>query len=90
MSKTAHGTLTANTASVSTIDAGYGVLTITNRSQTGELWFTIDGSAPAAGTAGSFVCMGTRSINAPNQWAATTVTLISTGALKYSIEGEPS
>jgi hypothetical protein len=88
MGKIVHGTLTPNTVYAFTLDAFCTQVTITNRSQTGEIYFRVDGSDPAVGGAESFVCLGTRAVVPPNYGLTNSVRLISTDALKYTIAGE--
>lgn len=87
MARIFHGTLTANVVSSVIVDSNTTQILITNRSQTGEIYATVDGSDPVATTNG-YVVMGTRALVCPGFTNATPVKLISTGALKYSIEGE--
>lgn len=85
-----HGTLTANTVASHTLDGYTAQVTILNRSQTGEIYFTVDGSTPTVGGNDSFVCLGSRAVATVSAIAAPTVKLISTGALNYSVTGETS
>lgn len=65
-------------------------ITILNRSGTGEIYFTVDGSSPTVGGNDCFVSLGSRAVNAVSAVTAPTVKLISTGALNYSVTGETS
>lgn len=91
MAKSKHGTLVANTvASVAITDHG-GHLEIVNRSGTGEIWARFDGTNPVAEADDTFVIVGARRFPIVNlaitDVTTVTVKLISTAALKYSVEG---
>jgi hypothetical protein len=90
VAKSKHGTLVANAITSLTIDSYTPVITITNRSQVGEIWFTVSGNDPAAGGDDTFVVLGARTVASPSISAATTVKLLSTGTQSYSVEGETS
>jgi hypothetical protein len=90
MPRTSHGVTVANVVSTAVIDAGLSVLTIVNRQQAGTLFVTVDGSTPTIGGAGTYSVMGTRLLSAPGPYASTTVQLISSTAVAYSVEGESS
>ena len=82
-----HGTLTANVVSSVSVDSNTSQILVTNRSQTGEIYATIDGSDPVPAVNG-YVVLGSRALVCPSFTGPTPVKLISTAALKYSIEGE--
>lgn len=88
MARIFHGTLTANTVSSVTVESNTTQILITNRSQTGEIYATVDGSAPVIASNG-YVVLGTRALVCPQFTGPTVVNLISNSALKYSVEGEP-
>lgn len=90
MARTSHGTLIASTVRTVTLDAYTSQITIVNRSQSGEIYFTVDGTTPVAGAAGTYVCLGARVVPAVSIVSTPVVQLISTQALDYSIEGESS
>lgn len=91
MSRIAHGTLTATVVATETVDSYTAQITITNRSQTGEIYFTVDGSTPTVKGANSYPCLGSRAVATVGYPAVSTVKLISaTGPLEYSVVGEPS
>ena len=76
MSRIKHGTLAAAVVATETVDAFTQQITVVNRSQTGEIYFTVDGSTPTV---------------KGNDTSASTVKLISaTGPLEYSVVGEAS
>jgi hypothetical protein len=87
MARISHGTLSPGVVSSFVVDTMTGVITITNRSQSGEIYVTVDGTTPVVGSVG-YVVMGTRAIPAPQFNNPTTVKLISAGSPNYSIEGE--
>lgn len=90
MARMKHGTLTANAVTTHTLEAYTQQITVTNRSQTGEIYFTVDGSTPVVGGDDSHVCLGSRTVAPYSTINAPTVKLISTGALNYSLAGESS
>lgn len=87
MARIYHGTLTANVVSSVTVEGNTTQIQITNRSQTGEIYATVDGSVPVVATNG-FVVLGSRALVCPSFTGPTVVQLISSSALKYSVEGE--
>lgn len=88
MPRTAHSTLTANTVKTVTIDAYCQMITIVNRSQTGAIYFTVDGTVPTILGDNTYVCLGVRSVAVPSYASPTQVQLIGAGALDYSVVGE--
>lgn len=88
MARIAHGTLTANAVATITLDNYVQMITVTNRSLTGEIYFTTDNSTPVVLGSNSFVCLGTRIVSDPSVTSPTVVKLISIAALNYSVEGE--
>lgn len=89
MSRIVHGTLTANVVATVSIDAYTPALTVVNRSQSGEIYFTVDGTTPVIESNG-FVCLGSRIVTSPALNQATTIKLVSNAALRYTVEGETS
>lgn len=47
MAPHAHGTLVATVVTTVTIDPGVSAVRVVNRSSTGDIYFTVDGSTPA-------------------------------------------
>lgn len=88
MARNLSGTLVANTVKTESIDAYCAQITVINRSQTGEIWATFDGTTPVVEGVGSFPVLGAQAMQAPSFSQITTVKLLSTGALKYSLIGE--
>jgi hypothetical protein len=88
MSKIIHGALVANTAAAVTIDAYMVQVTVTNRTQSGEIYFTVDGTVPTVLGVDCFVCLGSRVVSAPVPGKKTVVNMISSTAVSYSVEGE--
>lgn len=85
----AHGTLTPNIVASVSIPVGVVTVTVTNRSQAGEIYFTTDGTIPTVGGTNCFVCLGSRTVSASgSQVNPGTLQLISSTAAKYSIENE--
>lgn len=84
-----HGTLTANTVRSVTIDAPCQMITVTNRTLTGAIFFTVDGSIPTVAGDDTYVALGTKIAAVPNVLTSTVVRLISTTANDYSVIGEP-
>lgn len=87
MARISHGTLTANAVTSVTLDPCNSQVTIINRTRSGEIYFTVDGTDPTIGGNNSFVCLGTRPA-AVDYMTAPTVKLISNTALLYSVIGE--
>lgn len=84
----AHGSLTANQITTVSITPGPDGLDVVNRSQTGVIWVTIDGTDPVIETAGTYACVGVRTFSMSIAHQRTvTVKMISDSALKYSVEG---
>lgn len=81
------GTLTSNVAATVTITDAYPSVLITNRSGTGTIWVTLDGSTPTVAGANCFPVMGTRSWGIDALVRPTTVKLIANAALDYTVEG---
>lgn len=88
MPRVSHGQLTATTVKTVGIDAYTTQITILNRSQTGEIYFTVDGSIPTVGGEGCYVCIGSTTVPTIDINTMVTVRLISTTALYYSVVGE--
>lgn len=88
MAVSEHGTLTANVVkTVSITDAWPGGIEVINRSQTGEIYVTLDGTTPTVGGADTFVVLGSRYFGNDRIGDDTvTVKLISSAALAYSVE----
>jgi hypothetical protein len=83
-----HGILTANVVTTVTItDAWPGGIDIVNRSLTGEIWVTLDGSTPTVAGDDCYVVLGARRFDNPSIGDDTVaVRLLSTAALAYSVE----
>lgn len=88
MARSKHGQLVAATVTTLAIDAYMIQITVTNRSQTGEIYFTVDGTTPVVGADGTYLCLGSRVVSPPSVPSATTVKLLSTGTPLYTVEGE--
>lgn len=83
------GTLTAGgpATTVDITDAWPGGIWVINRSQTGEIWVTLDGSVPTVAGNDCFVVLGARFFANPRVGDDTVaVKLISSAALTYSVE----
>jgi len=91
MSRIKHGTLAAAVVATETVDAFTQQITVVNRSQTGEIYFTVDGSTPTVKGNDTYICLGAKAVSAYSYTSASTVKLISaTGPLEYSVVGEAS
>jgi hypothetical protein len=84
-----HGTLTAATVKAETFTVSNAdVIFVHFVSGTGPIYFTVDGSTPSVGGAGTFVVysgMSSRAVRI-NTSDAQTVKLIATGTPGYSVE----
>lgn len=88
MAHTFHGTLTPSTVVTHTLNTFTAQVTVLNRSQTGEIYFTVDGSTPTVGGSDCYACLGSRAVASASATAAPVVKLISSGALAYTVTGE--
>jgi hypothetical protein len=88
VARSIHGTLVANTpATIATIIAGWPGINILNRSQTGTIWVTLDGSTPAIAGAGSYPVLGVRYFpSSYGQGASAVVKAVSSAALDWTVE----
>ena len=85
-----NGTLTASTVATVTVSDAFPGINIVNRSQTGTIWVTLDGSTPTVAGANCYPVLGVRYFNVAGPHAtAVTVKLISSSALDYTVEGDP-
>ncbi len=91
MARSKHGTLVANTVTSLDITQHGGHLEIVNRSGTGEIFVRFDGVDPVVLADDTFVVVGARRFPIENLGISDVTTvnvrLISTAALKYSVEG---
>lgn len=83
-----HISLTASAVSTVSIDASATMITVVNRTQTGQVYFTVDGSTPTIGGAGTYLCMGAKAVATPGILTPTTVKLICLSAVDISVVGE--
>lgn len=90
MARIVHGTLTPGVVTTHTLDPATAQVTILNRSQTGEIYFRVDGTDPTVAGTDSFVCLGSRAVNTISVVAAPVVKLISSTAANYTVSGETS
>lgn len=89
MASTAPGVLTANEVTVVTLAPGFGGLVVVNRSQSGEIWVTINGDEPEVAGEGSYCVLGARDFPLTRyrlQQGPVTVKLISSEALAFTVE----
>ena len=86
-----HATLVAATVYTVTLDGDYPKVEVLNRDGTAEIYFTVDGSTPTVGGAGTFVLPATiGTIEVPVRTSgATVVKLISAGTPKFSVTAIP-
>lgn len=92
MPRAKSGTLVANTVtSVTVTDVNPGGVEIVNRSQTGQIWVTLDGTEPTVAGDDCFIVLGARYFENPTVPAReqVVVKLISSAALDYTVEGNP-
>jgi hypothetical protein len=83
----AHGALTANQITEVVVRPGPDGLDVVNRSQTGVIWVTIDGSDPAPLASNSFACIGVRTFAMRvRHQDDVTVKMIADSALNYTVE----
>lgn len=88
MASARHGTLVANTVTTVTIDTtgDYSeIVDVINRSQSGEMYVTADGTAPTVTGNDTRAVMGVTSFRRRTA-APFVVKLISTAALSYSVQ----
>lgn len=84
------GTLTPSAITSVTITEGYPSVEIVNRSLTGTIWVTLDGTDPTVAGDNCYPVLGVRVFNLPApHTTAVTVKLLSTAALDYTVEGDP-
>jgi hypothetical protein len=88
MARISHGTLVANVIKKVSCAAYTTRITVVNRSQTGEIYFTIDGTDPSIGGDDSNVALGTTTVPTLSPTAACEIRLLSSAALNYSVIGE--
>lgn len=81
------GTLTAGQAATVTITDAYPSVLVINRSGTGAIWVTLDGSTPTVAGANCYPVLGSRSFGIDPGSRPTVVKLISSAALDYTVEG---
>lgn len=83
------GTLTSNVVtSVEITDAWPAGIEVINRSGTGEIWVRLDGVNPTVAGDDCYVVLGARRFEPQTVGReSVTVKLISSGALKYTVEG---
>ena len=85
-----HGTLTANAVTTVTVNDGYPGVTVLNRSQTGTIWVTLNGSAPTVAGTGCYPVLGLRYFHIPPpHTTAATIKMIAATALDWTVEGDP-
>lgn len=92
MARSVSGTLTPDEVTTVTL-TGVGAegIEIINRSQTGTIWYRVDGGTPAVGGDNSHPVLGARRVDNPYSVDAKSVVvkLISADALDYTIEADP-
>jgi hypothetical protein len=86
--QTQHQTLTASTVDTVTLDGNYDQAEVVNRATSGDIYWTVNGSTPTAGGAGTFITRAGEAlkVRAP-EGGQTVVKLISTAACPYSVTG---
>jgi hypothetical protein len=92
MAKAKHGTLTANTVATVTLDTPFrytAIVDVINRSMTGEIYVTTDGTDPTVAGDDTILVAGVTSFARPNG-ASLTVKLISSAALSYTVQERPA
>ena len=87
MARIAHGTLAANAVTSVVLDQWTSQVTVINRTKTGEIYFTVDGTDPVVLGSNSYVSLGSRAVNTDIA-GATTVKMISSTAVAFSVIGE--
>jgi hypothetical protein len=89
-----HNTLAATTVDTITLTAQYNRVEVLNRSATGDIFVTLDGSTPTVGGNDTFVVPATGVGNFVNPAStsqpptSTVVKLISSGTPSYSVTGQ--
>lgn len=90
VTRSASGTLTANTVDTVTLSDNASRIQVTNRSGASEIYFSIDGTTPTVGGDDTFIlpaAIGSRVVSSDDVGVdITTVKLISTGTPTYSVE----
>jgi hypothetical protein len=81
----ASGTLVGNTVTTVTVRGWTYGINVINRTGTGQIWVTINGTTPTVAGADCFVVLGAR--NFPCNNADTVVKLICSAANDYTVEG---
>jgi hypothetical protein len=79
------GTLVGGVVSTVTVRGWTYGINVINRTGTGQLWVTINGSTPSVAGNDCFVVLGAR--NFPCNNADTVVKIICSGANDYTVEG---
>ncbi len=88
MASSAHGTLVADEVTTVTIETDHRGFAVVNRSLEGEIWVRFDGEDPEEEGDDSYVCLGVRHFPGV-KGAALEISLLSTAALKFSVEAAP-
>ncbi len=89
MPAASHGVLTPDQITSVQVDAGPDGVVVVNRSLTGTIWVTVDGSDPDDSAANSFSVLGARDFQFSRyrrQSGPIVVKLIAGEALAYSVE----
>lgn len=93
-SRAVHNTLTATTVDTITLSAQYVRVEVLNRSATGDIFVTLDGSTPTVGGNDTYVVPATgvgtfvNPANTSQPPTSTVVKLISSGTPSYSVTGQ--
>ena len=93
-SRAVHNTLTATTVDTITLSAQYVRVEVLNRSSTGDIFVTLDGSTPTVGGNDTYVVPATgvgtfvNPANTSQPPTSTVVKLISSGTPSYSVTGQ--
>lgn len=86
-----HQTAASGVADTVTLDKDYGEVEVVNRDGAGEIFFTLDGTTPTIGLAGTYMLPAAicskRVTSVELASDATVVKLIASATTKYSVEG---
>lgn len=83
-----NGTLVANVVTTVSIDAFLATIRVISHGDNGEeIWYTVDGSTPTVNGHNVMWTNGISDAASPSYTSATTVKLLSTAAVGYTVRG---
>lgn len=83
-----HQTLSTNTVDTVTLDGDYDTIELINRATSGDIYFTVDGTVPTVGGAGTYIARAGDAVQLePDTSGKSVVKLISSSACAYTVAG---